>query len=674
MDSRLSRILTLLNDQKEAVPIKSLASYLKVSERTIYNDISKLNSLLKTFNYPIISNINGKVSYSVDLPVSIRKLKEKISIRDETFQRQMKILEYIILRKYHFTTDELSSFFYISKSTVLNDIASLRKWLNRREINITTIPFKGYVVEGDEVAIRSVMINHLAQEKAYSSNSIRKDEMQNKIENFLIESSKKLEVEISDESFDRIILALWVSYHRVMLNFYVNKDVFTRLLSKEEKYFIDNSQKLEKLFDKPLPIEECRYIAMKFSEASFIEQDQWVSENWITFNLITRFFIEEVSKEYDFDYFLRDETLFKGVINHLRPAYQRSKSKETIINPLYDYVIDSHLSLHKVILKVIKEIEEKLKVYFSSHEASYFTLLFASSQERNKMTKVIKPTVIIVCHAGMSTSEILRSKIVTNFNVDLLGTFSIRSAIEWLNNNNVDLIISTVEFSYQSYSSIQVNPYLSTNDKERLNRRLQMRTAPLEMDRLINIIRKSADVINEDLLVNELNDFFGISKGQNVIKKGYQPMLMEVLNERFIKVNAGCRSRDDAVKECGRLLVSADCAEERYIQAMIDNVEENGTYIVIAPGIAMPHARPEKGAKAIGLSIVTLEAPVKFGHPTNDPVELVVGLSAIDHQTHLKALSELVDILGNKSKVELLNKATSAKEVIEIIKGGQKDV
>ena len=30
--------------------------------------------------------------------------------------------------------------------------------------------------------------------------------------------------------------------------------------------------------------------------------------------------------------------------------------------------------------------------------------------------------------------------------------------------------------------------------------------------------------------------------------------------------------------------------------------KENGTYIVIAPGIAMPHARPECGAKKIGIS------------------------------------------------------------------------
>ena len=68
-------------------------------------------------------------------------------------------------------------------------------------------------------------------------------------------------------------------------------------------------------------------------------------------------------------------------------------------------------------------------------------------------------------------------------------------------------------------------------------------------------------------------------------------MLIEVLNEDLIETNAEMKTRDEAVRESGRLLCSQGFAEERYIDAMIQNVKENGTYIVIAPGIAMPHAR-----------------------------------------------------------------------------------
>ena len=147
-------------------------------------------------------------------------------------------------------------------------------------------------------------------------------------------------------------------------------------------------------------------------------------------------------------------------------------------------------------------------------------------------------------------------------------------------------------------------------------------------------------------------------------------MLLEVLTEELIRTSVLCHTRDEAVCASGDLLVANGHAKPSYVNAMIENVEENGTYIVIAPGIAMPHARPEKGALDIGLSIVTLKEPVVFGHPKNDPVRLIIGLCAIDHQTHLLALSELVEILANEATVNELLQAQSPEEAMTIIKGG----
>lgn len=47
---------------------------------------------------------------------------------------------------------------------------------------------------------------------------------------------------------------------------------------------------------------------------------------------------------------------------------------------------------------------------------------------------------------------------------------------------------------------------------------------------------------------------------------------------------------------------------------------------------------------------MTLKSPINFGNKENDPVSLVVCLCAIDHTTHLKAMSELVQLLGDEEK------------------------
>ena len=40
---------------------------------------------------------------------------------------------------------------------------------------------------------------------------------------------------------------------------------------------------------------------------------------------------------------------------------------------------------------------------------------------------------------------------------------------------------------------------------------------------------------------------------------------------------------------------------------MINNVKEIGSYIVIAPKVAIPHARPEDGTNKLGISFLKLE-------------------------------------------------------------------
>jgi mannitol/fructose-specific phosphotransferase system IIA component (Ntr-type) len=92
-----------------------------------------------------------------------------------------------------------------------------------------------------------------------------------------------------------------------------------------------------------------------------------------------------------------------------------------------------------------------------------------------------------------------------------------------------------------------------------------------------------------------------------------------------------------------------------------------GPYIVIAPGIAMPHARPEDGVKQVCMSLITLKEPVKFGNETNDPVKLVIEFGAIDNHTHLQALSQLMNLFTSKKYTESVINTLNINEVLKII-------
>jgi PTS system ascorbate-specific IIA component len=120
-------------------------------------------------------------------------------------------------------------------------------------------------------------------------------------------------------------------------------------------------------------------------------------------------------------------------------------------------------------------------------------------------------------------------------------------------------------------------------------------------------------------------------------------------------------------RECFQLagngLVASHRVAESYIQEMIQAFEELGPYMVIAPGIALAHARPSASVLETGLSLVTLREPVAFGSENNDPVRLVIGLAAVDHDSHIDLMAALSELLMNETKVNILLQTDKEPEV-----------
>jgi len=124
-----------------------------------------------------------------------------------------------------------------------------------------------------------------------------------------------------------------------------------------------------------------------------------------------------------------------------------------------------------------------------------------------------------------------------------------------------------------------------------------------------------------------------------------------------LAIVAGLNNRTDAIALAGDLLQKSGRVSSAYVKTMIDAVEKFGPYIVIAPGIALAHGKPEEGVNENGLSLVVIREPLAFGHGENDPVELVFGLAAMDHSSHLGLMAELAAFLSDPEKVNSLLQA-----------------
>lgn len=144
---------------------------------------------------------------------------------------------------------------------------------------------------------------------------------------------------------------------------------------------------------------------------------------------------------------------------------------------------------------------------------------------------------------------------------------------------------------------------------------------------------------------------------------------MDFLNSQYVSFDVHVHTPEEAIESAGRLLVENGDVEERYVEKMIESFHQHGPYIVIAPQIAMPHARPEDGVKHAALSMVRLTKEIVFGHQSNDPVKLVFALAASSSENHLALLQKLSILLSDKSHVDQLLTAKSYEEIEPIIKG-----
>lgn len=122
-----------------------------------------------------------------------------------------------------------------------------------------------------------------------------------------------------------------------------------------------------------------------------------------------------------------------------------------------------------------------------------------------------------------------------------------------------------------------------------------------------------------------------------------------------------------AVEVAGDALTASGATTADYTADMVRMIEDRGPYVVVAPGLALAHARPGRAVTRDGLAIVTLDEPVAFGHPYNDPVRVIVALAGSTSASHLRLVAGSANIFNDSDAVERLAEASTADQVRDIL-------
>lgn len=141
-------------------------------------------------------------------------------------------------------------------------------------------------------------------------------------------------------------------------------------------------------------------------------------------------------------------------------------------------------------------------------------------------------------------------------------------------------------------------------------------------------------------------------------------MLKEQLTGNTMFIDS-VESWQEAIRIGAKLLVEQGIVEESYVQAMIQNVLDNGNYIILLPQVAMPHARPEYGSNGVGMTFLHLKEPVMF--PEDEPVKVFFTLSSDSPDGHLDLITSLGELLSDEELYQKLFEVETEQALLDLV-------
>lgn len=121
---------------------------------------------------------------------------------------------------------------------------------------------------------------------------------------------------------------------------------------------------------------------------------------------------------------------------------------------------------------------------------------------------------------------------------------------------------------------------------------------------------------------------------------------MEMLfSENNTKFELDACSWEDAINQTVEMLESNGLAGKEYKKNIISDVKKYGSYIMISPGIVIPHTRPERGAIKSGFALATVSNDVYFSDNLSSPIKILVAFTATDDDDHIKMLTKIFKVI-----------------------------
>lgn len=681
LNKRSHAILQELIQRQDYVSIDELMERFNVSKRTIYNEVDQINYWLEQRNIKPIKHERARGFYMSEVPVNFNFL-DTLPYEYSVEERIAWIALHLLISEQRLIIKDFEDWLDVSRNTVIEDIRKLRSKLSDHHLSLTFHRQEGYILQGDEVDKRKVLMYYVSYFLAHHWHKDQFLQLMSYILNvsvidldpvfhILSECEQELQIHYTDADLHQLSLQIFLNLRRIIRKQHVRMDVVEKSVIEDTPEFQAAKKaayKLGETYKVTFPEDEVFYLTtyllgakLQHKYTATVSSSKLDSLKRVIYHMVEDFQLYA-------GVFFQDRQQFEAnLLIHLQPAFYRSQYGLTLQNPLTELIKEKYQDIYSITKKVIHHFENVTEQKLQDDEIAFIAIHFGGWLRKEGEIPLTRKKALIICNSGLGTSTILRSQLEHLFpTIDFYRTISAREYEKEANWPDVSFAVSTVSVHEKTHPLFVIRPILTASEKNALVKKINViaginapAIAQYSIDGIMDIVRKHANNIDEHNLVKNLQSYL---QTENASHNWYRPSLAQLL-EGNILLTESVESWQQAIHLASQPLLNKNIISKRYIKAMIHNIEEKGPYIIIAPGIALPHAASEDGVLNVGMSMLVLNQPVSFSKKARHQVNIVIVLATPDQEIHLRAMSELNTLLSQKNQLRKIKASKTTKEI-----------
>lgn len=682
LKSRPAYILKIILEQKNGYTVDRIIEKLNITKRTFYYDFELINDWLKSRELGRLE-IQSKIICVKSKKIEIleAEMRKNGSYYYSVQERRILELLMILLSAEVVTIEKMQNLFDVSKNTILKDIKEWKKILGNQNISIASSIKFGYVLQGEEFAIRKIVGKEIKKLQNFQPKDILKKWMQQSLVTITGEDYDYLEIARclikqyeQDENIKLVLENEELECSMILISWIRSMDGYTMNLHTEEKVTLVETkpyQSLKQSFEKlkvynlEIPESEIYYIAtllLGIKVAQFVSQDQedlYISN--FTKALVVNF--ERIAC-ISFDNKDRLMTRLKG---HIRPLYYRLKYGVQSTNPLVQDVMRMYPEIYDFTGKAVREMKDDLAKMLTSDEIAYLTIYFISDEKYQTIQKKSSVSkVLVLCADGMATSTLVKEQLKTLFGSTADIKLGIISEAKKYNLDDFALIISTgySELLTHRKNIVFTNVILEDTDKKKIIQVMNQCEVIGEYNKTIQriisaAIRSTNGIVDENELYFDVLRILFESDNRKIDKK-LNSIADYIQNERYNVLSAHSTKEELLMLGCQKAV--GEKAWKRLYNRLCNMMNHNKIkFYEISQDVVILHC-PMRGDLNVEINyeIVVSEERIKISEEIKG--KIFIFFVTVDQNTHFPVLEGIYRYCESEKGKSFINAMKGVKK------------